>query len=63
MKINILRDKLISQIDKIEKGEISLDKAREISRTSQVIVDTVRVELTYSKSIKNKNKVSFLEYE
>ena len=26
MKINILRDKLISQIDKIEKGEISLDK-------------------------------------
>jgi len=63
MKINKLRDTLISQIEKIEKGEISLDKAREISRTSQVIVDTVRVELTYSKNIKSKKSVSFLEYE
>ena len=63
MKINELRETLISQIKKIENGQISLDKAREISRTSQVIVDTVRVELNYSKSVKNKNKVGFLEYE
>jgi uncharacterized Zn finger protein len=63
MKINKLRDTLISQIEKIEKGEISLDKAREISRTSQVIIDTVRVELTYSKNIKSKKSVSFLDYE
>lgn len=63
MKINELRETLISQIKKIENGQISLDKAREISRTSQVIVDTVRVELNYSKSVKNKNKVDFLEYE
>lgn len=63
MKINELRETLISQIKKIENGQISLDKAREISRTSQVIVDTVRVELNYSKSVKNKNKVDFLEYD
>lgn len=63
MKINELRETLISQIKKIENGQISLDKAREISRTSQLIVDTVRVELNYSKSVKNKNKVDFLEYE
>lgn len=63
MKINKLRDTLISQIDKIEKGEVSLEKAREISRTSQVIVDTIRVELKYSNNIKSKKQISFLEYE
>lgn len=63
MKINKLRDTLISQIDKIVKGEVSLEKAREISRTSQAIVDTIRVELKYSNNIKSKKKINFLEYE
>ena len=59
MKINELRETLISQIKKIENGQISLDKAREISRTSQVIVDTVRVELNYSKKLCLKHSFFF----
>ena len=61
MKIKNLRDLLISQISKIESGEVSLDKAREISRTSQVVVDTIRVELKYSKMIKSKSNIDFLD--
>lgn len=63
MKINKLRDKLIEQIDKIEKGEIPLEKAREISRTSQAILESVRLEIEYSKLINSKVKIDFLEVE
>jgi hypothetical protein len=61
MNIKTLREKLVNQIDKIEKGEIPIDQAREISRTSQAILDSVRLEIEYSKSIKTKVKIDFMD--
>jgi exonuclease VII small subunit len=63
MKINNLRDRLIEQIDKIEKGEMPLEQAREISRTSQAILESVRLEIEYSKLINSKLKIDFMEDE
>lgn len=63
MKINKLRDQLISQIDKLEKGEISIDTAREITRTAQTITESIRVEIIYSKSINTKPNIDFMEYK
>ena len=62
MKMNKLRDQLVDQISKLEKGEISLDTAREITRTAQSITESIRVEIIYSKSIKTKPKIDFMEY-
>ena len=61
MKINNLREKLINQIDKLEKKEIPIDVAREISRTSQAILESVRLELEYNKELNTKKKINFLE--
>ena len=63
MKINKLRDQLISQIIKLENGEISIDTAKEITRAAQTITDTIRVEIIYSKSINTKPKIDFMEYQ
>lgn len=63
MKINKLRDQLISQITKLENGEISIDTAREITRAAQTITETIRVEIIYSKSINTKPKIDFMEYQ
>ena len=49
MKINNLRTKLINQIEKLENKEIPIEVAREISRTSQAILESVRLELEYKK--------------
>lgn len=62
MKMNKLRDQLVDQISKLEKGEISLDTAREITRTAQSITESIRVEIIYSKAIKIKPKIDFMEY-
>lgn len=62
MKVNKLREKLITQIDKLEKKEVPVDVAREISRTSQAVLESVRLELEYNKELKNKDKIDFLEY-
>lgn len=35
--------------------------AREISRTSQAILESVRLELEYNKELNAKNKIDFLE--
>jgi ubiquitin C-terminal hydrolase len=63
MKINKLRDQLISQITKLENGEISIDTAKEITRAAQTITETIRVEIIYSKSINTKPKIDFMEYQ
>ncbi len=63
MKINKLRDQLITQISKLESGEISIDTAREITRAAQTITETIRVEIIYSKSINTKPKIDFMEYQ
>jgi hypothetical protein len=62
MKVNNLRDKLLNQIDKLESGQIPLDTAREISRTAQSVIESIRVEIIYSKSISSKKKIDFMEY-
>lgn len=61
MKVNNLRDKLINQIEKLENKEIPIDVAREISRTSQAILESVRLELEYNKELNTKQKIDFLE--
>lgn len=61
MKVNKLREKLITQIDKLEKKEVPVEIAREISRTSQAILESVRLELEYNKELNAKNKIDFLE--
>ena len=61
MKVNNLRDKLINQIEKLENKEIPIDVAREISRTSQAILESVRLELEYNKEFNTKQKIDFLE--
>lgn len=61
MKVNNLRDKLINQIEKLEKKEIPIEVAREISRTSQAILESVRLELEYNKEFNTKQKIDFLE--
>ena len=61
MKVNNLREKLINQIEKLEKKEIPIDVAREISRTSQAILESVRLELEYNKELNTKQKIDFLE--
>ncbi len=63
MKINKLRDQLISQITKLENGEIPIDTAKEITRAAQTITETIRVEIIYSKSINTKPKIDFMEYQ
>ena len=61
MKVNNLRDKLICQIEKLENKEIPIDVAREISRTSQAILESVSLELEYNKELNTKQKIDFLE--
>ena len=61
MKVNNLRDKLINQIEKLEKKEIPIEVAREISRTSQAILESVRLELEYNNELNTKKIIDFLE--
>jgi len=51
------------QIEKLEIGEIPLEQAREISRTSQAILESVRLEIEYSKLINRKLIIDFMEDE
>lgn len=61
MRVNNLRDKLICQIEKLENKEIPIEVAREISRTSQAILESVRLELEYNKELNTKQKIDFLD--
>ena len=61
MKVNNLREKLINQIEKLEKKEIPIEVAREISRTSQAILESVRLELEYNNELNTKKIIDFLE--
>lgn len=45
--IEDLRTRLFDAIDKVSRGEMSLDQARQISDLSQVIVNTAKVEVDY----------------
>lgn len=62
MKVNSLREKLISQIEKLENKEVPVEVAREISRTSQAVLESIRLELEYNRELKNKKEIEFLEY-
>ena len=61
MRVNNLREKLVNQIDKLENKEIPIKVAREISRTSQAILESVRLELEYNRELNTKKKIDFLE--
>jgi hypothetical protein len=63
MKMNKLRDQLLDQINKLEDGSISLETAREVTRTAQAVTESIRVEIIYSKSINTKRKIDFMEYQ
>jgi exonuclease VII small subunit len=62
MKINELRDQLANQITKLENGEMPLKTAKEITRTTQAIIESIRVEIIYSKHVKTKCKIDFMDY-
>jgi hypothetical protein len=61
--IKDLRNLLSDNLKKIETGEMTQQTALEICRTSQVIVNTLKIEIDYHRYIKTKEKISFLEYE
>ena len=61
MKVNSLREKLISQIEKLENKEVPVEVAREISRTSQAVLESVRLELEYNRELKNKKEMCILK--
>ncbi len=61
MQIKDLRDKLSNQIEKLEKKEVPVEVAREISRTSSAILESVRLEIEYNKHINRKSKIDFME--
>lgn len=61
MRVNNLRDKLINQIEKLENKQVPVEVAREISRTSQAILESVRLELEYNRELNTKQKIEFLE--
>lgn len=61
--INQLRTFLSNNLEKIEKGEIPLQKALELCRTSQVIINSLKLEIEYHKLIKSKDKIKYLENE
>lgn len=63
MKVNKLREKLINQIEKLENKEVPVEVAREISRTSQAVLESVRLELEYNRELNTKQKIDFLEYK
>ena len=59
--IRELRMYLTENLKKIENGELNLQKALEICRTSQVIINTIKLEIDYHKQVKSKDKIEFLE--
>lgn len=61
MQINQLRKKLANQIEKLEKKEIPIEVAREVSRTSSAILESIRLEIEYNKHINRKDTIDFME--
>lgn len=63
MALNVeqVRDKLLEQFEKIEKGNADLEKAKEMNRTAQNILHSAKVELQYSKMHEKKRVIDFLE--
>lgn len=59
--IKELRDFLSSNLEKIESGEIPLQKSLEICRMGQVLINSLKIELEYHRCIKSKDKIDFFE--
>jgi hypothetical protein len=61
--VKSLRETLCKQINSIEEGTTNIEKAREISRTSQAILESVRLEILYRKTINGKEaSIDFMDY-
>lgn len=60
--IEDLRARLFSAIDGVRDGSLSLDKAKQISDLSQVIVNTAKVEVDYLRA-NHGGQSSFIETE
>jgi hypothetical protein len=56
-----LRNFSSGNLKKIESGEITLKKSMELCRTSNALINLLRVEIDYHKLIKSKDKIQFLE--
>lgn len=59
--IKDLRDFLSSSLEKIESGEMPLQKSLELCRMGQVLINSLKLELEYHKCIKSKEKIDFFE--
>lgn len=59
--IRELRKSLADNYDKIEKGEMTLRKGKELTNAAGKIVSTLKVELDYNKFMDIKKNIPFLE--
>ncbi len=61
--IKKLRITLCNQITAIQDGTVTAENAREISRTSQALLESIRLEILYKRSINAANpNIDFMDY-
>lgn len=62
-KMQNLREQLFETIQMVKEDKISIEKAKSICDISQVIINTVKVEVEAIKAIGGVKKHTFLEIE
>ena len=61
MNITQLRNELIKNFEDIKTDKINTKIAIAMNNTAGKILQTARIELDYTKHVKNKKKIKFLE--
>lgn len=56
-----MRSALFDSIRGVANGTMNIEKAKSISQTSQVIVNSIKVEIEYKKMVKDTSKSEILE--
>ena len=58
-KITDLREQLFDTIQQLKKGEIDIQKAQAIANVAQVVVNSVKVEVDFLKTVNGKDSYFF----
>lgn len=58
--VEVLRDHLFKTLKDLEKGDIEFEEANAVSKVSDSIMQTVKVEMEFSKMIGSVPKIEFL---
>lgn len=61
--IQHLRETLFDTLEKVKDGTLPLDRARVIIDTSQAIINSVKVEVEFVKTIRATKGTGFIEIE